>query len=519
MRERRIAMKKRQIVNIINFIRGVEPREPVDLFEPVKEQIALMKKHGLPGTFLIQYDALIMPEYTQMLKSLDPAQFEIGVWFETVQPQIEEAGLVWTGRFPWDWHAHCGFSVGYTKEEREKLVDVLYEKFNEIFGYWPRVFGSWFFDSHTIRYISDKYGLDAICNCKEQYGTDGYTLWGGYYGQGYYPSRTNIFMPAQTEEEQIPAPLFRMLGSDPVYQYDFGLDPESGANRVQGVITLEPVYNGGGGGVPEWVDWYLRENYNGDCLTFGYAQAGQENSFGWPSMKNGLVYQFAQFAKLREEGKIELETLGETGRWYKRTYKTTPASAITAHTAYDDPEKSSVWYSSRFYRVNLYGDHGKMRIRDIHVFKESYPDPYENAVCPGNEAVYDTLPIIDGNRHSGNGVIAGAYITYKDGSVPEFERMQFEDLGDSRAKVTYGNIVFELSENGMKIAADREFTVSLKIGTDGNHLPSVESMASDGISLNYKGAKYGVDFLRGRLIGVTEAESDMCAVELRFDKR
>ena len=127
-------MSNRQIVNIINFIRAVEPRSPMDLVTTVKEQIRLMKEHNLRGTFLLQYDALILPEYTDMLKALDPAQFEFGVWFETVQPQVEAAGLKWRGRFPWDWHAHCGFSVGYTKAEREQLVDILYEKFKEIFG-------------------------------------------------------------------------------------------------------------------------------------------------------------------------------------------------------------------------------------------------------------------------------------------------------------------------------------------------------------------------------------------------
>ena len=47
-------MNKRQIVNIVNFIRDVEPRGPVDLVEPVREQIALMKRLGLRGTFLLQ---------------------------------------------------------------------------------------------------------------------------------------------------------------------------------------------------------------------------------------------------------------------------------------------------------------------------------------------------------------------------------------------------------------------------------------------------------------------------------
>ena len=75
----RIIAMRPQIINIINFIRAVEPREPVDLLTPVKKQAELMQKHKLRGTFLLQYDALISPEYTDFLKSLDPAQFEFGV--------------------------------------------------------------------------------------------------------------------------------------------------------------------------------------------------------------------------------------------------------------------------------------------------------------------------------------------------------------------------------------------------------------------------------------------------------
>jgi hypothetical protein len=52
-----------RIVNIINFIRQCEPRidwitEEV-LYETVVEQIKILKKHQLKGTFLLQYDALI----------------------------------------------------------------------------------------------------------------------------------------------------------------------------------------------------------------------------------------------------------------------------------------------------------------------------------------------------------------------------------------------------------------------------------------------------------------------------
>lgn len=48
-----------RIVNIVNSIRGVEPRRTMDLVEPVRHQIELATEHRLPATWLLQYDALI----------------------------------------------------------------------------------------------------------------------------------------------------------------------------------------------------------------------------------------------------------------------------------------------------------------------------------------------------------------------------------------------------------------------------------------------------------------------------
>ena len=511
-------MKKRQIVNIVNFIRAVEPRTPTDMLLPVREQIRLMKKHRLRGTFLLQYDALILPEFTALLKELDPAQFEFGVWFETVRPLVERAGLEWRGRFSWDWHAHCGFSVGYTKENREKLADIFYEEFKRVFGAYPRVFGSWFFDSHTVRYISDKYGIDALCNCKEQFGTDGYTLWGGYYGQGYYPSRTNVFMPAQNREHQLPAPLFRMLGSDPVYQYDAGLDMNAGAEESQRVITLEPVYSSAGGGNKKWVDWYMSENFNGDCLSFGYAQAGQENSFGWPGMREGLTYQFALFEKLQNEGKITVEPLGDTGRWFKRQYSETPASAITAHSAWNDSEKKSVWFSNKNYRANLFLDHGILRFRDVHLFRESFPDPFENTVCQSNSAVYETLPLVDGNLHSGNGVLSGLYFTKTDGSplLPEGE-MNFTENADGSASVDFGTAAVTFRESSVRIESSSDFILAHRLGRTDRHMPSVLGVAKDCLRLFYKGENYSARLSQGVFADEKTLLSVNGAVEASFD--
>ena len=131
-----------KIVNIVNFIRLLEPRDAKItedvLYQTVVQQIAIMKKHNLPGTFLLQYDALIDPRYQKLLAALPTESFEIGAWWELPQPLIEKAGIKWRGKYAWDWHSDVGFSVGYTPAEREKIIDVYFADFKKVFGFYPK---------------------------------------------------------------------------------------------------------------------------------------------------------------------------------------------------------------------------------------------------------------------------------------------------------------------------------------------------------------------------------------------
>lgn len=396
-----------KIVNIINFIRLLEPRDNTVteqvLYETVVKQVEIMRQYKLGGTFLLQYDALMDPRYQKLLKSLSRDSFEIGAWWEIPQPLVEKAGLKWRGRYPWDWRANIGFSTGYSPKEREKLVDVYMNDFKKIFGYYPKSVGSWFIDAHTLNYLYKKYKIVASCNCKDQYGTDGYTLWGGYWNQAYYPSKINSYMPAQTEKNQTPVPIFRMLGSDPVRQYDNGL----GTNR-QGVITLEPVYPDAGGD-SAWVNWYFKEFVEGNDMEFAYTQAGQENSFTWNAMQKGFQIQMPLIAKLRDEQKIKVETLAQSGGWFKQHYKITPATSVTVTEDLKDSDRKTVWFDSRFYRANLLWENGTLRFRDIHLFNENFPSVYTTQKATSNECSFFTLPFVDGYVWSAPGKIAGLY--------------------------------------------------------------------------------------------------------------
>src|SRR5665213_1983512 len=234
-----------RIVNIYNFVRNSDYRvansEDV-LYETTRQQIQLLKQAGLPATWALQYDALINPRYQKLFKEQLGSNDEIAAWWEIPRPLAEKAGLQWRGRHEWDPTANIGFSPGYTPEERRKLVDIYMSDFKAIFGHYPRTAGSWYIDEITMAYMVKRYGIVASCNCKDQVGTDGYTLWGGYWNQAYYPSRLNAYMPAQTKAGQIDVPVFRMLGSDPIYQY----------GRSPGMSTLEPVYSKAGGSA-DWV--------------------------------------------------------------------------------------------------------------------------------------------------------------------------------------------------------------------------------------------------------------------------
>lgn len=440
-------MERRQIANIIFFIRAVEPREPeLDMVDTVRRQLELVRQYRFPATFLLQYDALIRSDYTDMLQNDLPDGCEIGGWFEIVQPLVEKAGLTWRGRegFSWDWHADVGFSVGYSLQERRKLTDVYMNEFYHRFGRYPCSVGSWVIDAETLSYMAEKYGVTASCNCRDQWGTDGYTLWGGYYGQGYYPSRRNMLCPAQTADNQIPVPVFRMLGSDPIYQYDLGLfdGEEMKPSEDQSVVTLEPIYTGfGGGGDPAWVDWYFKENYR-PGLAFGYAQIGQENSFGWRKMEKGLRYQFAVLQELQRPGGVCVETLGRTGDWYRRTFPLTPSTSVGGLTDWQGKGRKSLWYDSRFYRANFYMDDGRFWIRDIHKFDEQYSERYLERTCRTHSMTYDNLPVIDGNRWSAGKIRAGLFPLVQEGDrqpVPLTGGFSVHYPDDENAEICFGN--------------------------------------------------------------------------------
>jgi hypothetical protein len=499
-----------RIVNIINFIRDIEPRDPDHitkevLYQTVVKQIELMNKHHLRGTFLLQYDALMDVRYQDLLKKLPKDIFEIGGWWEIPQPLVEKAGMKWRGRYPWDWHADVGFSTGYTPAEREKLIDVYMADFKHIFGHYPRSVASWFIDEHSLNYMYEKYHIKESANCKDQYGTDGYTLWGGYWNQAYYPSKRNAYMPAQNKEQQIPVPVFRMLGSDPIHQYDDGLE-----RARQGVITLEPVYPKAGGD-STWVQWFFKQLISGPSMAFNYTQAGQENSFTWSAMAKGLEMQFPLIAKLRDEKKIRVETLAESGAWFKQQFPVTPPTSFTALDDVRDGNKKTVWFNSRYYRANLLWEGNTLRFRDIHMFDETLASRYEKTPVTSNECVFYTLPVMDGYLWSKEGSYAGGWFKVMRNGNEELltgGTPVVDDKEKGTLKIAWplenidGTLYFEFTERELKVylkaSGNIKWFIDMQKGKD--ILLPFEAVQPRTVQGNFENHAYSIRALTGNFV-------------------
>ena len=443
----------KNMINIINFARNCEPRADDDsfLFTTLEEELKLCAAYGFRSTVLFQYDALIDPRYRRLADEYAD-RCEYGLWLELTEPQLVDAGLVWHGRYPWDWQNNVNFLHGYAPEDRVRLIDAAFRKFRELYGYYPKVFGCWAIDAFSFKYIENTYEVSAACICRDQYGTDGITMWGGYYNGGYYPCENNLLCPAARTDDRMRTPVFRMLGPDPIRQYDMGLgDPDA----CQLVSTLEPVYPLGGGS-REWVEWYFREIFNGKSLSHAYAQMGQENSFGWEEIQKGLPMQFEILDRETKAGRVELTTLGEAGEWFASSFDETPPAAMCVDSDPFEEGYRTVWYNCKNYRMNVLYRDGIAWIRDFQLFDGGFHEKYLDRPEDLANCAFFNLPVMDGFRFSKGDLRAGIYL-YKDGQLapPGDKFITFTDNTDGKAVAfTPGKARFEMREDRIDVTLE-----------------------------------------------------------------
>ncbi len=397
-------------INVVNFIREIEPRFPMDMMLPVQKQMEIIKSHRLPATWLLQFDALVSGPFVPFLKANMAKNHEVGFWFEMNEKHCKAAGVEWRGRpgYEWDHYPFVAFTIGYTPEERIKLADTAMKEFRRIWGYYPRSVASWNLDAITMAHLSEKYGVDAFAVCRDQVATDGFTIWGAPIA-GYYPSKVNMWSAALDRRNQINTPVFRMLGQDPVYYYNLSY-PVPDGRRIGEPDTMEPVWTSGRSEV--FVDRFLKMISDAPTMQFGYAQLGQENTFPWDRQEAGYPLQMKALAELSKKGLVHVETMGDSGRRFKKAFKQTPAQAQVQllDSFGNSNEEKSIWYQSRFYRANLHIQGDQFFLRDITIYSDEFQQPFLNKATRDYDVEQRMPAILDGHHWKKDGKAGGFFL-------------------------------------------------------------------------------------------------------------
>ena len=241
-------------------------------------------------------------------------------------------------------------------------------------------------------------------------------------------------------------------------------------------------------------------------MAYGYIQAGQENSFTWRRMKKGFEIQLPMIAQLQKAGKVTVQTLGQTGKWFKDKYRVTPPTSVTVLNDHSDKDQKTVWFNSRFYRANLLWDQGALRFRDIHLFDERMASDYLTARGTSTQCLYDTLPFVDGFRWSSKEIVAGLRLKYAAGLEIRGVTPTVDDTTEGELTVRWptespkGAILLTFDERSMSIRAEGCVKDSwyLELSSDPQaKLPFVR-IDRQQVSCTFKNTPYAVSAKQGR---------------------
>ncbi|MBR2353941.1 MAG: hypothetical protein IKA76_05510 [Clostridia bacterium] len=477
-----------KVVNLMCFVRQIDERlknSTEQLFDFTKQQVALVNEYPVDKTFLLQYDTVSDEQFVRLFKEETDERTELGLWYEIVEPLTTACGLPYRSEngWKWDWHIIPGFSMAYTPHERELLIDEAMRKFKEVFGFYPKTVASWLIDTHTVNYLTEHYDISAMAICRDQANTDAYTLRGGYFNGGYYPSKSNMFTPAQTAEYQGKTPIFRLLGPCPIYNYDEKKYVSDEIKAIKHVcFTLEPGCFVGS--TPKITDWFWHAYYDNESLGFSYAQIGQENSFMifGEQVLRGMRMQIEQ---LLDRGDVTFQKMKDTGDAFRGLYSETPATAVSAMDTWDTEDLQSVWYDCKHYSANLFRAGERIFFRSFFLFDERVKDHYLEKTCETFDAVYENLPLIDTIFCEGEE--GGAYGLSLD---TEGDSFVTEREGENALRIRFGEDSVLFREDRIEIRAKGLYLYRKAV-------PTALSVEAHTLSFRYKDACYRVEIEKG----------------------
>lgn len=253
----------------------------------------------------------------------------------------------------------------FSMEDKRSIVDDVFGRFYECFGFYPLSTGSYYMDADLIRYIKEKYPMVkcAVATCWEEgpkaYHTcnnSWYTLLDGGPWNPWIPSKQNTHAPAANDEEDSGIVAIPHLSRDLLACFDgngsnFGTHPQ---NVLRGMIYKDGKYPY----LYNLIDQYrsLKKYNHGYAYNMMFVGPGWMNKMGrWEAPYELLVQSYRDgmgyYAELRDKGELQDMTMSEFADFYRscHTYQQ-PECALWKDILYGS-QKQLFWYVDPYMRT------------------------------------------------------------------------------------------------------------------------------------------------------------------------
>lgn len=344
------------------FVTIVQPVRDRSLWgnkEAHLQQLNSLNKYNLPATWLLQYSTLFDNDLVSFLKKL-PSNHELGIFLEVDEKLANMAYAAYLyGDGDWARADKVLFS-GYAIDERKRMIVKTFEKFKEVFGYYPSSVGSWYIDTISLGFMVKKYQISATMDVADQYQTDTYGVWGKPWGRPYFPAKINSLYPSNIVELRVNPVNIQWAARDPIKGYGYTVDDSTYSVQVNDYLrhNLDINY------FSKLSDTYLLAPNGLNQLTVGL-EVGQEG-FQYASYYEEQLGVLSQKSALFS---LKFTTMKGFAKIYSAVFRFQEGTSVIS--SQDGESSESIWYNSPNYRVNIFKKDNTLIFRDL----RSYYDP------------------------------------------------------------------------------------------------------------------------------------------------
>ncbi len=255
----------------------------------------------------------------------------------------------------------------FSMEDKKKIVDELFGKFHQVFGFYPTSTGCYYMDAELVNYIKYKYPMVkvAVATCWEEgpkayrnANNSWYTIFDGGPWNPWIPSRRNIHCPASDKQDDIGIVALPHISRDLMSVFDgpgsyYGTHPQ---NILRGMIYENqeiPYFNNIVDQYRAMAKYNRGFSYNMMIVGPGWMSKGgrweADYEFLLKSYQDGMRY----YGQLKSEGLAEDVTLSEFADIFRkeRPY-TRPECTLWKDILYGS-ERQQFWYVDPWMRLCL----------------------------------------------------------------------------------------------------------------------------------------------------------------------